>query len=90
MPAGFERVATLESEVQARLLGAALLDRGVPHVIVSHHSSAFDGVFQTHSGWGHVEAPPSARDEVLATIEDLEGGWSGASEDGGSGSEAEQ
>jgi hypothetical protein len=37
----------------------------------SYHDSAYDGIFQTHAGWGHVEAPAANRDEILAVIEDI-------------------
>lgn len=66
-----EKIAVLEDEVQARLLAAVLEDRGIPHVIQSYHSVAYDGLFQLSSGWGHVEAPASYRGEVLAAIQDI-------------------
>jgi hypothetical protein len=66
-----ERIAVLENEMQAQLLEAVLRDRGIPHVMQSYFSVAYDGLFQFTSGWGHVEAPGKCREEVLAALEDI-------------------
>jgi len=51
-----------------------LSSRGIPHIMQSYHDSALDGLFQGQRGWGHIEAPQSYRDEILAVIEDLKSG----------------
>ena len=66
-----ERIAVLENEIQAQLLAAVLRDRGIPHLIRSYHDSAYDGLFQSQRGWGHVEAPAGFKKDVLAILEDL-------------------
>jgi hypothetical protein len=68
------KIAVLESEVQARLLGAILADRGIPHIIQSYYSLAYDGVFQLGRGWGHVEAPPRFRAEILGILKSMRRG----------------
>jgi len=74
-PETFERIAVLDSEVQAQVLDATLADRGIPHVIHSYYSRAYDGLFQLSSGWGHVEAPSKFREEIHAILEGMsEGG----------------
>ena len=65
------RIAPLESEVQAQLLDDLLTQQGVPHLIRSYHDNAYDGVFQTTLGWGHVEAPEQFREAVLSALNDL-------------------
>ena len=50
-----ERITVL-NEVEARLLSSLLDQDGVPHVLVSYHDTAYDGLFQMQKGWGHVEA----------------------------------
>jgi len=67
----FVRIAGIESEVQAQLLEAVLTERGVPHVLRSYRDSAYDGLFQSVSLWGYLEAPAGYREEILAIIEDL-------------------
>jgi hypothetical protein len=66
-----EKIAVLDNEVQSELVDSVLSERGIPHLMRSYHDSAYDGIFQTHAGWGHIEAPQSFRDEILAVIEDV-------------------
>ncbi len=66
-----ERIAVLDNEVQAELLDSVLSERNIPHLLRSYHDSAYDGLFQMPQGWGHVEAPVSFRDEILAIVEDI-------------------
>ncbi len=66
-----EKIAVLESEVQAELVDSVLDERDIPHLMRSYHDSAYDGIFQTHAGWGQIEAPAAFRDEILAVIEDV-------------------
>lgn len=66
-----EKIAVLESEVQAELVDSVLEQRDIPHLMRSYHDSAYDGIFQMHAGWGQIEAPAAFRDEILAVIEDV-------------------
>jgi hypothetical protein len=66
-----ERIAALDNEVEAQLVDSILSDRDIPHVMRSYYDSAYDGLFQTSRGWGHIEAPPAFRVEILAIIEDV-------------------
>src|SRR5437867_1303348 len=64
-----ERIATVQNEIEAELLEAELTNRSIPHTIVSHSDSAFDGLFQVYHGWGHVEAPGEYKDAILSILE---------------------
>ncbi len=66
-----QKISVVENEVEAQLLDAELKNRDIPHLIVSYHDTAYDGLFQYSQGWGHVEAPDEFKDRVLAAIEDL-------------------
>ena len=66
-----EKIAVLDSEVQAELVDSVLEERAIPHLMRCYHDSAYDGIFQTHAGWGHLEAPVSYREEILAVLEDV-------------------
>jgi hypothetical protein len=66
-----EKIAVLDSEVQAELVDSVLEERDIPHLMRSYYDSAMDGIYQSRAGWGHVEAPESFRDEILALIEDI-------------------
>ncbi|HOE97214.1 MAG TPA: hypothetical protein PLS90_13150 [Candidatus Sumerlaeota bacterium] len=65
------RIATLENEVEAALLGDILREREIPHFIQSFRDAAYDGIFQTQKGWGCVVGPPERADEVREILEDL-------------------
>jgi hypothetical protein len=66
-----EKIAVLDNEVQAELVDSVLSERDIPHIMRSYYDSALDGLFQSRAGWGHVEAPESCRDEVLAVINEI-------------------
>ncbi len=66
-----EKIAVLDSEVQAELVDSVLEERNIPHLMRSYHDTAYDGIFQTHAGWGQIEAPAAYRDEILAVIGDV-------------------
>jgi hypothetical protein len=66
-----EKIAVLDSEVQAELVDSVLSEQEIPHLMCNYHDPAYDGIFQTHRGWGHVEAPAAFKDEILAVIEDI-------------------
>lgn len=67
-----EQIAVLDNEVQAELVDSVLSERGIPHLMQSHHDSALVGIYhQARVGWGHIEAPGDSKDEILAVIEDL-------------------
>lgn len=69
MPEELQKVALLSSEVQARLLETMLRERGIPHIIRSYYDLALDGLFQTPASWGHVEAPPQFKEQVVALLD---------------------
>ncbi|MCK4516380.1 MAG: hypothetical protein KAU31_14045 [Spirochaetaceae bacterium] len=63
-----KRIATLDNEIQARLLSALLDEEGITHLLRSYHDSAYDGLFQTERGWGHIEADEQDGERILALI----------------------
>jgi hypothetical protein len=67
----FAKIATLENDFEAQLLDSILTERDIPHMMRSYHDTAYDGLYQTQKGWGHVSAPLSFRDEVLEILSDL-------------------
>ena len=67
--ARLEKIARIETEIEALCLSGELEARGVPHMMRSYHDSAFDGLFQFSSGWGHVEAPIEHKNEILGILE---------------------
>ncbi len=71
LDADFEKIAVLDSEVQAELLDEVLCGQKIPHLMRTYHDSAYDGIFQSQMGWGHVAAPARFRAEILSILENL-------------------
>ena len=67
----FTRIAVLDNEVEACLLGSILTDRQIPHTIQSYHDDVFDGVYQLQKGWGCIVGPEEKKDEILEILNDL-------------------
>jgi hypothetical protein len=68
------KILVLRNEAEAQLLDAILTERDIPHFMKSYHDSAYDGIWQSQLGWGHVEAPAEYQDEIEAIYADLGAG----------------
>jgi len=64
----YKKVATLENEIEARLLDSILNERNIPHLITSYYDTAYDGLYQTQKGWGHISAPDPYLEEIREII----------------------
>jgi len=60
------KILIFRNEIEAMLLNEILTDKEIPHLIRSYHDSALDGLWQSQSGWGHIEAPEALKEEILA------------------------
>jgi hypothetical protein len=59
------KILVFRNEIEAMLLKEILTEKNIPHIIRSYHDSALDGLWQTQSSWGHVEAPEEYKEEIL-------------------------
>jgi hypothetical protein len=66
-----ERIVALNNQIEANLLDQILTEKNIPHIIRSYHDSAYDGLWQTQSAWGHVEAPSNYKDEILKIYSEM-------------------
>jgi Putative prokaryotic signal transducing protein len=64
-------ILTLNNPVEANLLDGLLNERGIPHIIRSHHDSAYDGLFQLQTGWGQLDAPEEYREIILKIYNEM-------------------
>ena len=64
----YKKVATLENEIEARLLDSILNERNIPHLMISYYDTAYDGLYQTQKGWGYISAPGAYLDEIREII----------------------
>jgi hypothetical protein len=60
-----------KNEIEAMLLDEILTEKQIPHLIRSYHDSALNGLWQTQSGWGHVEAPEEYAEEIRNTYSQM-------------------
>ncbi len=75
------KVAVLDNDFEAQVLTSVLKERSIPHRLTSYHDSAFDGLFQTQKGWGHISSPDDFSDEILEILSDLRKGDGGLNDD---------
>ncbi|MBU0734891.1 MAG: hypothetical protein KKG10_12150 [Proteobacteria bacterium] len=74
---GYRKAVILENEFEAQLVASVLAERGIPHLLRSYHDTAFDGLFQTQKGWGHVSSPEEYHQEIKEILADLRQGDAG-------------
>ena len=65
------KVGILENEIEAQLLDSILTERNLPHLMRSYFDMAFDGLYQSQKGWGHVSSPETYKEEILEIISDI-------------------
>ena len=65
------KILSLKNEFEATLIDGILTEKQIPHIIRSYHDSAYDGLWQTQSAWGHLEAPEEYREEILMTYSEM-------------------
>jgi len=65
----FEKIINIDSELQAQIIEEELKQRNIPHLVRNYHDSALDGLYQTLKGWGHIEASPEFKDEIIMIVD---------------------
>jgi hypothetical protein len=65
------KILTLNNEIEARLLDELLTEKGIPHILRSYHDSAYDGLWQTQSCWGQLDAMEIDREEILRIYREI-------------------
>jgi hypothetical protein len=65
------KILIFKNEIESMLLDEILTEKQIPHLIRSYHDSAYNGLWQTQSGWGHIEAPEEFSDEILKIYNEM-------------------
>ncbi|MEI6049128.1 MAG: hypothetical protein WCS03_09550 [Bacteroidota bacterium] len=66
-----EKILVFNNEFEAKLLSEILTEKQIPHIIRSYHDSAYDGLWQVQSSWGHIEAPVEFGEEILQVYNEM-------------------
>jgi hypothetical protein len=65
------KILEFKSEAEAILLSGLLEQRGIPHMLRSYHDSAYDGIWQTETCWGFLDADEENRDEIIRIFNEM-------------------
>ena len=65
------KILEFTNEFEAIRLSDILTEKNVPHLIRSYHDSAYDGLWQIQSNWGHLEAPEEFSEEIKQIYDSL-------------------
>ena len=65
------KILVFSNEIEAMLLKEILTEKQIPHIMRSYHDSAYDGLWQTQTSWGHIEAPEEHREEILQIYNEM-------------------
>jgi hypothetical protein len=65
------KILILNNAIEATLLDGLLNEKGIPHLVRSHHDSVYDGLFQLQTGWGQLDAPEEYKEEILMIYNEM-------------------
>jgi hypothetical protein len=65
------RILVFKNEIEATLLDEILNERDIPHMVRTFHDSAYDGMWQTDTAWGFLEADEENREEILKIYNEM-------------------
>ena len=65
------RILIIKNQVEASLLDEILKERDIPHIIKSYHDLAYDGLWQTPTAWGQLDAPQEFKEEILKLYKEM-------------------
>ena len=71
MMENYIKIAILDNQFEAQMLESILKERGIPHLLKSYYDTAFDGLYQTQKGWGHISAPDQYSKEIKEILSDM-------------------
>lgn len=72
--AGMEKtvkILTIKNAIEASLLDEILNEKDIPHIIRPFHDLAYDGLWQTPTAWGQLDAPQEFKEEILKIYQEM-------------------
>jgi len=67
----YQKIITLENEIEARLLSSILDQENIPYLLKSYHDSAYGGLWQMQKGWGYIEAPENFKGKIISVYQGI-------------------
>ena len=67
----FVPVKVAENSFEVDTVKAALEAEGIPVLVRLFEDTAYDGIYVSQKGWGHVEVPQSAKEKADKIIDEL-------------------
>jgi hypothetical protein len=65
------KILLFKNEIESMLLDEILTGKNIPHMIRTYRDSAYDGLWQSQSCWGHLEAPEEYSEEILRIYNEM-------------------
>lgn len=65
------KILEFDNEFEAKRLSEILTEKNIPHFLRTYHDSAYDGLWQSLSNWGHIEAPEEFSEEIKLIYKDF-------------------
>jgi hypothetical protein len=65
------RILVLQNEIEAELLHEILEENNIPHMVRSFHDTAYDGMWQTETCWGFLDADEENKEEILRLYSEM-------------------
>jgi hypothetical protein len=65
------KILLFKNEIESLLLDEILTEKKIPHIIRSYHDAAYDGLWQTQTVWGHLEASEEFKEEILKIYSEM-------------------
>lgn len=65
------KILVFNNEIEATLMDEILTDKNIPHILRSYHDAVYDGLWQTQSAWGHLEAPEEYSEEIFKIYKEM-------------------
>lgn len=66
-----EKILILENEFEAGIMEELLEENDIPYVIQSYVNGPYNGIWKSQKGWGHIEADPEFKEEILEIYREI-------------------
>lgn len=65
------KILTIKNQMEASLLDEILKEREIPHIIRSYRDLAYNGLWQTPTAWGQLDAPEEFKEQILKLYQEM-------------------